>query len=284
MIKNILVVGAAGFIGSNLSRKLVDAGYRVIVLKRSADNISRLKEIEDRLEFYNSDKIDLSSIFSKNKIDLAINLATNFGRAKDTPASAIIDTNILFAIRLAEAAVESDVKCLFNIDSSLDPSVNLYAYTKKVTKQLLKDYFSEKLKIFNLRLEYVYGPNDDLNKLIPMAVDKLKKNQPLEISKAEQELDFLNIEDCTDAFLYVIKNCDAFKNSFNDLQIGSGRTTSLKDLILLIKEVAGSDSVIKFGAVPYRKHEQMYSRADLQTMRDWRPKVSLKDGVKQLIS
>lgn len=284
MIKNILVIGAAGFIGSNLTKKLLREKYNIVVLKRSVDSLKRLEVVKNQLKFYNSDQGELEGAFKDNNIDLVINLATNFGRSKGALTSDLVDTNILFAIRVAEAAVENKVKYLFNIDSSLDPTVNLYAYTKKVTKQLLKDYFAGKIKIFNLRLEYVYGPNDDLNKLMPMAVNKLKNNVLLELTPAEQELDFLNIEDCTDAFSYVISHQDNFESNFNDLQIGSGKTLKIRDFIKMIKHISGSQSEIKIGAIPYREHEQMYSIADLKTMKGWKPKVKLEEGIKQLIS
>jgi nucleoside-diphosphate-sugar epimerase len=283
MVKRVLVIGAAGFIGSNLTKKLVKNDYEVVVLKRSTDNLDRLTEVKEKLRFYDSDKDQLDQAFTENKIDLVINLATNFGRSKDAKTSDLVSTNILFAIQVAEVAVRNKVEYLFNTDSSLDPAVNLYAYTKKVAKQLLKDYFANSIKIFNLRLEYVYGPHDDLNKMIPMAVDKLKNNLPLELTPAEQDLDFLNIEDCTDAFLYVISHQADFANDFIDLQIGSGQTTKIKDLILMIKAVAGSESKIQFGAVSYREHEQMYSKADLTTMKGWQPKVSVEQGIKDLI-
>lgn len=283
MVKTILVVGAAGFIGSHLTKKLLAEKYNIIVLKRSADKLDRLDECKEQLKFYNSDQGETEKAFLENEIDLVINLATRFGRDQVTKPSDIVETNVLFAIKLTEIAIKYKVKYLFNLDSSLAPNVNLYAFTKNVTKEILREYFSDDIKIYNIRLEYVYGSGDDLSKLIPMVVDKLKRNQLLEVTKGEQNLDFLNISDLTDAFVYLLKNSQLFPEKFVEVEIGSGQATKIKDLILIIKKELQSTSEIKFGAVTYRKNEHMHSVANISTMKGWKPKVKLSEGIKELI-
>lgn len=283
MANKILIVGATGFIGSHLLKLLVKEGFDLLVLKRSYDSTKRINEVLDSVKTYNIDQTGLEMPFQENEVNLVVNLATDFGRATDSTPSKIFDTNVLFGLKLIEIAVENNVQYYFNIDSSLSPEVNLYAYTKKVFKYTIEKYFSSQIKIRNLRLEYVVGENDDLSKLIPFVISELKQNRELKISKGEQDLDFLYVKDCVDAFLYLIKNEKNFNKPFEDFQIGTGKTTKLRDLIELIKKEIGSNSVICYGAIPYREHEQMYSKADPSALKGWVPKYDIKKVIKLLV-
>lgn len=281
--KTVLVAGATGFIGSYLIERLVHDDYDVIVLKRSFDDVSRIERFGDKYKHYNSDKVDFKIIFTENKIDCVINLVTNFGRSSGSQPSDLVETNILYGLRLVEAAIAGGTDCFFNVDSALDPDVSLYAYSKRVFRDILEKYFVEKIKIMNLRLEHVYGENDDLYKFIPMAISKLKKNETLDMSLGEQQIDLIYVRDCVDAFLFLLEKADKIKQRINFFEIGTGQPVVLKDFILMIKDELKSKSIINFGAVPYRDHEQMYSKADLSTMMGWKPKYTTRETIKYLV-
>lgn len=283
MKKTILIAGAAGFIGSYLIEGLLDNNFKVIILKRSFDDISRIKKFENSYKHYDSDKVDLKIIFEQNKVDFVINLVTNFGRSNASRPSDLVEANILYGLKLIEASVAGGVKCFFSVDSSLDPEVSFYAYSKRVFREIIEKYFSNKIKIMNLRLEHVFGENDDLFKFIPMAVSKLKKNEPLDMSLGEQKIDLIYVRDCIDAFIFLIRNADKYKSQFNFFEIGTGKAISLKKFILMIKDEIGSKSEINFGVMPYREHEQMYSVADTATMKGWKAKHSIEDAIKHLV-
>lgn len=282
-INNILIVGATGFIGSHLLRLLLKQNYNIIILKRSFDATERIIDLLNKVKVYDIDLVGLELPFSENKIDLVINLVTDFGKKEDSKPSEVVDTNIVFALKLLENSKNGAVKHYFTMDSALSPDVSLYAYTKKVLKQILQNYSKQKINIFNLRLEHVYGGNDDLFKFVPFAISKMKKNETLNMTKGKQELDLIFIDDCVDAIIYIIQNIGKYGSNFNDLQIGTGKTIFLRDFIELIKEALKSDSIINYGAVPYRKNEQMFSQADISTLKGWKPKHTVKETVKILI-
>lgn len=285
-MKNILLAGATGFIGANLLKRLLDEKrFKIIILKRSFSNTERIKSLLDSkdLKIYDINKTGISLPFQENEIDLVINLVTNYGRGSGVKPSGIFETNIVFSLKLIEEAANAKVKYFFNTDSALAPEINLYAYSKKIFKYLIQNYFADKINIFNLRLEYVYGENDDLSKFIPMAVAKLKNNEELNMTKGEQKLDFIYVKDCVEAITYLIKNSDSYKNNFEEFQIGTGQTKTLKEFIQIIKRELKSKSIINYGAIPYRVYEQMFSKADISKLGKWKPKYSVKDGVKFLL-
>lgn len=283
MKRTILIAGATGFIGSHLVERLLDDNHSLIILKRSFDQIDRIKKFSEKLKFYDTDKIGLDEIFKENKIDLVINLVTNFGRGQDSMPSSIVDTNLTYGLRLVEAAIKGKAGYFLSVDSSLDPKVNLYAYTKKIFKSILKDFMKGQIKILNLQLEYVYGENDDLSKFIPMAISKLEQGLDLEMSGGEQNLDFVYVRDCVDGFAYLINNLSENQPDFSEYEIGSGETIMLKDFIEKIKNKLNSNSKITLGAVPYRQNEQMYSRADIKTLGGWRPKFTMDQALNNVL-
>lgn len=282
--KEILIAGGAGFIASFLIEAFLRSGHRIIVLKLSTTKTDRISRYLSKIKVYDSDKTSLKKIFAENEIDIVINMATNFGRGKESTPSQIFQTNVIFASELAQEAIAAGVKYYFNTDSALNPKVNLYALSKKVFKDLLKRYFSPEIKVFNIRLEYVYGRGDDTNKFLPMAIEKLRAGEELAMSGGDQELDFVYAPDVASAFLYLAENLEQFPAKFNDFEVGSGQTISLKKLIQRIKKMINSTSKIIFGAVPYRKNEQMYSKANIKTLCGWKPKYQIADGLIDLLS
>jgi nucleoside-diphosphate-sugar epimerase len=279
----ILLTGGTGFIGSHLVEALLGADYELVVLKRSFDDTTRIDPFLNRIKTYDTDKQDFDTIFSQEQIDIVINLVTNFGRGKANLPSDIAETNIVYGLKLIEAATTNGVKCFFNVDSALKPEINLYAFTKRAFREIIKKSFSEKIKIMNLRLEQVYGEHDDLFKFIPMAVDKLKRNEDLDMTFGEQQLDLLYIDDCVSAFLFLVDKFQDYPEQFTSFEIGTGKTIKLKDFIEQIKQELGSTSKINYGAVDYRADEQMLSKADLNTMKGWRPTYDFSDGLKRLV-
>lgn len=276
MAKTILLTGATGFIGSHLLEELLTVHHKVVILKRSTSDTSRIRRSLSKVKTYNLDKGGMEKAFRENKVDLVINLVTDYGRRKDVRLSEIAGTNIVFALELAQAATRYNVPAYMNIDTALDPDVNFYAYSKSVLKTILQKFFSDRMKIFNLRLEYVYGEKDDTSKFIPFAISKLKNNEPLEMTGGKQKLDFIYIKDCVSAIAYIVKNDKKFKGRWVPLEIGTGRVMMLKSFINRIKTNLRSSSPITFGAVPYRPNEQMFSRADLSPLRGWKARYPVE--------
>lgn len=274
MIKHILISGATGFIGSHLLGELTGS-YEIAILKKSNSCVDRIKDYLDKIKMYDVEKDGIKKAFQENQIDLVVNLAVDFGRGGESKIGDIIETNVVFAVRLLEESRAHNVKYFFSPDSALNPRVSAYAFSKYVLKQILKDYFGEDTQIFNLKLEYVFGENDDSSKFISLAVNKLLNNELVSMSPGEQELDFIYVKDCVRAIRHIIDHVDDYKNHYEELEIGTGKTIKLKDFILMIKEKLNSTSEISFGTKEYRHNEHMYSRADISKLQGWAPKYSI---------
>jgi len=287
MKDTILLTGATGFLGSHILKNLLNNNFNVIILKRSFSNTWRINDILDKTIFYDVDKVDIEKTFKENKIDIVIHTATKYGR-KNESFLEILDSNLFFPLKLLDLLLRYNVKTFLNTDTTAyNHFINYYSLTKMQFVEWLK-LLNNKIKIFNLKLEYIYGEMDDNSKFLPMLIINLLKGvNTIDLTPGNQERDFIYVKDVVNAYIDIILKKDNFFNGFYEYSIGSGESIKIKDLVLLIKKMTNNEvTQVKFGALPYRSNEIMYSKANIKKIKDdigWTPKFSLEEGLKNTI-
>jgi len=284
---NILVTGATGFIGSQLVKRLVlQDRYNVTILKRSTSNVWRIKNILSKVKSYDIDKVNLKTFIEKETVDLIIHLATNYGR-RGEPVESIIESNITFPSILIDIALKNGLKGLINTDTSVIDTYSFYASTKKAFLHLVNYFHKERdLKVINLQLEYVYGPQDDDSKFIPYLIRGILNDRSVDASPGMQKRDFIFVDDVVDAYIKSIGLIEGMDKDFVTLGIGSGESISLKDFAGIIEDLTSKDSTINWGALPYRKNEIFETKADIEKTKEvlrWYPRHSIKEGLRKTI-
>ena len=217
--KTVLVTGAAGFIGSNLVKRLFKdiKNIKVIGIDSITDyydvNIKyeRLKEIEALnrdWEFVHasiSDKVAVEKIFTDNKIAVVVNLAAQAGvRYSITNPDAYIESNLIGFYNLLEACRHHEVEHLvyassssvygsnkkvpYSTDDKVDNPVSLYAATKK-SNELMAHAYS---KLYNipstgLRFFTVYGPAGRPDMAYFGFTNKLRDGKTIQIMSSAQD-------------------------------------------------------------------------------------------------
>ncbi len=285
-MKTILLTGGTGFLGSHLAKKLVESNYKVILLKRSNSNVWRINDIIHNLVCYDIDREDLETPFKDHKVDIIIHCATNYGR-KGESITQILDTNLNFPLKLLETALSFNTDTFFNTDTILYKYLNYYSLSKKQFVEWLK-IVSKDIKVFNLKLEHIYGEKDDLTKFIPwIIVNLLQKKEEILLTKGEQKRDFIYIEDVVDAYLEVLKKVNDIHNGYYEYEIGTGNSVTIRYIVELIKTLTGNTiTKLNFGALEYREGEIMESKADISKMIkdfNWKPKYTLEEGLLRTI-
>lgn len=279
------MTGATGFLGSNLLKKLVQANYNVIVLKRSFSNTFRIKDFVSNVKLYNIDKINPENIFIKNKIDIILHCATNYGRREIDPAS-LIQANLTMPLQLLELGKKNGVHCFINTDTILDKRVSHYSLSKNQFREWLALYAREIICI-NVALEHFYGPHDDDSKFVPYIINNILNNaDKIDLTEGKQKRDFIYIEDVVTAFMTIIHNIGNFKKRFLNYEIGSGESITIKRFVKTVKNITQNDkTILNFGAIPYRENEIMNSKANVTEIckLKWKPKFSLEEGLQQTI-
>jgi CDP-paratose synthetase len=280
----ILITGATGYLGSNLLRSLVHQGKEVIALKRSGSNTSRWTSIEGEYIQYNIDD-GLEGVFKKFQVTKIIHTATCYGK-KGESKKQLEEANLLFPQKLVELGIKYGLKTFYNTSTSLPPELNAYALFKDQFSNWLADYQSV-LKVIHIVPEYFYGPGDDPTKFVTMLIKKMRDDESeIDLSPCTQRRDFFYVEDLIEGFESLLSHEEKIKSG-ERFPIGSGDTVMLKDLVLKIAGLMNYDETkLKFGKHPIRNNEVMNSFANLSKLNnfDWRPKVSLKEGLIKTIN
>lgn len=250
--KSILVTGAAGFIGSNLVKRLFNdvKNIKVIGIDSITDyydvNIKyeRLKEIEalgkDWTFVHDSiaNKEAVEEIFSKNKISVVVNLAAQAGvRYSITNPDAYIQSNLIGFYNILEACRHHEVEHLvyassssvygsnkkvpYSTDDKVDNPVSLYAATKK-SNELMAHAYS---KLYNipstgLRFFTVYGPAGRPDMAYFGFTNKLVKGETIKIfNYGNCKRDFTYVDDIVEGIMRVMQHAPEKQNGEDGLPI-----------------------------------------------------------------
>ena len=226
----ILLTGSTGFLGSYLLKSFVKSGYEVIALKRSTSNTYRINDYLKKVTLYNIDKVNLEDIFKKHKINIVINTVTNYGRI-DNKISSILDTNLIFGLKLLEESVNSNAKAFINTDTLLERNINAYALSKAQLVDWIKFLSNKNTKMVNIKIEHMYGALDDENKFIYWLINKLKQNvEKIDLTSGVQKRDFIYIDDIVSAYEIIIQNINTFSN-YEEFELGSGNSIEVKNFV-----------------------------------------------------
>ena len=255
--KTVLVTGAAGFIGSNLSKRLLQDVQDIKVI--GIDNMNdyydvrlkeeRLKELSDYTSFVFikgdiSDRTTINNIFNEYKPQVVVNLAAQAGvRYSISHPDAYISSNIIGFYNILEACrhsydngqigVEhlvyassssvygSNKKVPYSTDDKVDNPVSLYAATKK-SNELMAHAYS---KLYNipstgLRFFTVYGPAGRPDMAYFGFTDKLVKGETIKIfNYGHCKRDFTYIDDIVEGVIRVMQHAPERLNGEDGLPI-----------------------------------------------------------------
>ncbi len=280
----IVMTGATGYLGSRTLKRLLDLGFEIVVIKRSFSDASRIRDSLDRVAVFNVDERDLRGLFEERRVATILHLATNYGR-KTNDSSKIMEDNVIFPLRLLHLGKERGIRNFLNVDTSLPPSVSPYALSKSQFADWLSLYCQDAggFKAVNVELEHLYGPLADEHNFVSMVSQAVLSGFPnLALTGGEQRRDFIYIDDAVEALTTVVSCLASFPDGFNRVEVGSGQSVSIRELVQLIaKTCPDCKTRFDFGKIPYRKNEAMESKADLAAISrlGWRPRVPLPDGI-----
>lgn len=281
-MKTILITGINGYLGSNLAKRY-SKEYHIVGLEYSIDNLFRLED--ESFEVFESKDGISDELFEKHAVDCVIHTATFYGRDQESD-SKMMYANTYLPQMLLEKLIKNGCSLFINTDTVLDRFTSSYALTKKQFRDWLQFYAKlDKMKVVNLQLEHFYGPGTSSTNFITLMTQKMLQNEEtIPLTKAEQNRDFLYVDDLLRVYDVMLENESIFSN-FEIFNVGAGKNTNLKYILKYIKKHAISSSKLDFGAVLYRINELMESNNDISKLTElgWYPKVSIENGLLKVI-
>lgn len=289
----LLITGSTGFIGKNLTSRLLDNNIEIVALVRNSSNISAL-DTRASIFSYTGDINSLISYCKKEKFDGIIHLASLFlasHNSQDIPK--LIQSNIQLGTELLEASKHAKTPWFINTgtfwqhyqNEHYNP-VNLYAATKQAFEQIAKYYTETSDLIFTtLKLNDTFGPNDTRNKVFNLWHRLLQNDEMLEMSPGDQIVDISYIDDIVDAYEILIGHLRHTPHLVKNktFAIHSKERMSLKELAVLFEESVGKKLNIKWGGREYREREVMIPWESTHNLPDWQPKHTLKQAIQKTI-
>lgn len=284
---NIIITGATGFLGSNILKMLLKQNHKIIVLKRTFSNRDRIENFLNKVIMYNLDEVSLESVLKIHNVELIIHCATDYGRKETSNTSTVVNANLVLPLELIELGKKYKVKVFINTDTILDKRTNMYTLSKKQFYDWM-GFYKKNVVCINISLEHFFGPHDDETKFLSYIVNALLTNvAEIPLTLGEQHRDFIYIDDVVSAFDLVIKSLDKLHpGKIHHFEIGSGKTISIKDIVLKLKHLTGNDKTnLLFGKLPYRQNEVMQSVVNLSHIKalGWTAKTPLLDGLQKTI-
>lgn len=285
-MKKVAVIGGGGFLGSAIINELANR-YQLSVFVREESNVSRLSNTRALFDLHRVRDEVMARAVIEDKPDIVIYCAVKYEIPKDQ--SGVDTTNVTLPVTIA-SSLRSSGGIFVHFDSfySKFPHYrHLQAYQQSKHACLVKlQSLGEEIKVINARLEQVYGPNDNQEKSIASLIAKICSGAAtLKLSPGEQRRDFIYVADVARAVHVLLREADRLKKGMNTVEVGSGMNYSLKDFLLLVKELSSSRVKLEFGVLPYREGEPMDSKADVVLLKalGWSPKISLEEGLKLTI-
>jgi len=252
-VKNVLVIGGYGVIGSELVLALMKLGYYVMVVDNLSNNVTQVKCNQFLKE--DIENLDFTSL---NKIpDIVFHLASESRPTYfESKYKDIVNTNVNGTMKLIEFLENENPNCkvfyasssevygyndnlLFendNLVTNTNYKRNIYSISKMLSESLL---INSKLDWIILRFFNVYSPmfrNDD-NKIIPVIIKSIRNKSSIPIfGNGNRTRTFTSIKDVIYIILLILNNFDKTKKQI--FNVSSNETLTINEVIQIAEKIA----------------------------------------------
>jgi len=308
-MKKVFITGAAGFIGSNLSHRMLKEGYSVIgfdnfddfydpQIKRNV--IEKLSSIQGfrMIEGDIRNRQLVEQIFESEKPELIIHLAARAGvRPSIQDPALYYDVNVTGTLVILEAMRKAGLKNMlfassssvygnnkkvpFSESDSVDNPISPYAATKKAGELLCYTYHHlYDFNIFCLRFFTVYGPGQRPEMAIQQFGRKISEGTPITLfGDGTSRRDYTFVDDITGGIIAAAHKL----NGYEILNLGNSDTITLTDLVHGIENTLGKKALIEWQ--PMQPGDVEITFADIlkaQKLIGYKPDYPIKKGLQKM--
>ena len=303
--RRVLVTGATGFIGSHLSRRLVNEGAEVHALTSGVSSVYpvRLVDLHGRIQIHGAnltDRAAMETLVARSQPAIVFHLGayTHVGKSWDR-IQECVQTNIQGTVNLLQALADSgyerfvstgtseiygSIDVPFREDAAVNPE-SPYAVSKYSAELCSKNlHRAYGWPIVMLRPFNAYGPAQSPDRVIPEIIVRALRHEALKMTQGRQTREFNYVEDLVTGFLLAATTEGIEGELFN---LGCGEETSMRDVATLILDIMGNPIEPAFGALPDRPGEIWRMCSDSTKARQkfgWEPSHSLREGLAKTIA
>ncbi len=290
-MSNYLVIGGAGFIGSNLVERLLEEGHNVYII----DNYStgHPNNIPQKAVFLERSIERFCSEYDDPQLDGVFHLGQPSSSPMYRTNRSLVGRTIAEFTNLLKYCRDHKVKVVYASTSSVynrnkppyDESMSIfptdfYTETRYLMERLAMVYYEmDQVKSVGLRLFSVYGPHEEYKKnyanIITQLVWAKKNNQTFDIyGDGEQRRDATYVSDVVEGFMLAMQTdiaCDIFN-------IGSGVSHSFNEIIKII------GTKVNYVPMPLKNYVDvtLANTVKAQEILGFKAKVALADGLEKL--
>lgn len=287
--KRVLVTGGQGYLGKRLADALTAQGAEVYTLDIRGQGVEREIVADITVPGSLTDKLkDLHPEF-------VFHLAASLNRDRDFAVhDPVMKVNYYGTLHLLQALKDVPYEnFVFTSTSEIYGSntppfqedqvpapASPYSLSKICSEQLVQTFSSTYQKNHTiLRLFNFFGKDMPEAFFIPQLIRALQTGPVFNMTEGEQARDFLHVDDVIRALLLAGSKREARGQVFN---VCSGKSVTLRELVLLFQEKTASNCRIDFGALPYRENEiwNMVGSPDrIQKMLGFIPELTLEEAI-----
>ena len=294
--KKILILGGTGFLGFHISKYFLKKNWEVISISRKKAKFSRYIK---KIKYIYADTTKYVKLKKKLKtlgnIEYIINAS---GEVDHKYKNKVFASHYLAVKNISKVYLGKNLKKFFQIGSSLEYGKTRSPHKENSKCKPISFYGKSKLRSTNfliglnnkkkfpsviLRLYQVYGPNQDINRFMPIVINNCLKNKKFPCSDGNQKRDFLYIDDFVKCIYQLIKAKSLSKKIYN---IGYGRPQKIKDIIIKIKSIVNQGKP-DYGKIKMRREESLLTYPSINELSqaiNWKPTVSIDSGIKKTIN
>jgi len=286
-VARVVVTGAGGFLGRGVCRRLAGSGWEVVALDRSAD-------VTDRAAL----------VGRVSAADAVVHLAfpTRGKARRDRPFETLQEvlegTSNVLQLAVGCGAVHVVIASSGKVygpprrlpiseDHPVAPETQLGAL-KRLAESVLHDGAlavggAPTIGVTALRIFNVYGPGQREGFVVPRLVASLRGGGPLRLGELDHRRDYIHLEDTCAAFGTALDH-PASAGTLRVLNVGSGRTASVRELVERLGRLAGVTPEVVQDPTRRRPDEAPEECADVTRLRalGWAPRVDLAEGLAAL--
>jgi len=301
-MKKVLVTGVAGFIGSTLARRLIDAKYNVVGVDNFDSNLYPSREKKERVkklnqfnnfEFFEQNIININQLSKIGKIDLIFHLAALPGQALSWNKTQLyFDVNSCGTYAVLDYAIQNRINKLVYFSTSsvygnvaignedgVKKPISPYGISKLAAEQMVATFQSENLETTIIRPFSVYGPGQRPDMAIHKFLTAIKNEQTIQIyGDGEQIRDCTFVEDLVNLNMSLIENWQ--KNEI--FNVSGGTSISINEIINICESVVGKKA--KITHLPQLRGDQFKTQADCtkaSLLLNYKPETAILDGIRK---